>query len=493
MTSTEAAAPSRSAAGPSFIERHGLWDDRQRDAAAEVRARIKELGLRQIRVSWGDQHGIVRGKTLTVPAFLDALEDGKDFQFVTAIFDTTNHPIVAPFAAGSFPSVPELDGLPDGVLVPDPTTFRVLPWVDKTGWILSDAHFSSGRELPFSTRGVLRRQLDSLARAGFELVTGLECEFYVFRLEDPSLSMDECGYPPDPPKVSGLSHGFQYLTESRGDEISELLSALQENVEGLGLPLLSVEDEWGPGQIEFTFAPQVGIRSADDALLFRTAVKQICRRLGYHATFMARPAFDNCFSTGWHLHQSLKRVDERGNAFTDDSGENRLSEVGRQWLAGLLDHAVPASVFTTPTINGYKRYRPDSFAPDRVSWDAENRGSMLRVIGEPGSNAAHIENRIGDGAANPYLYLASQVASGLDGLTRRLAPPPSIHEPYKSDAPPLPRSLMEAVGALRADSFFSEAFGEPFVDYMLRLKDFEINRFLQHVTDWEQREYFEMY
>jgi len=476
-----------------FIERHSLWDDRQREAVSQVKARVEELDLRQIRVSWGDQHGIARGKTLTAPAFFESLGEGKDFQFVTAIFDTTNHPIVAPFAAGSFEGVPELDGLPDGVLVPDPTTFRVLPWVEKTGWILSDAYFSSGRELPFSTRGVLRRQLDSLAESGFDLITGLECEFYVFRLEDPSLSMGECGWPPDPPKVSGLSHGFQYLTESRGDEISDLLSALQENVEGLGLPLLSVEDEWGPGQIEFTFAPQEGIRSADDALLFRTAVKQICRRLGYHATFMARPAFDNCFPTGWHLHQSLRKRGLATNAFTDETGEQRLSDVGRHWLAGLLEHAVAASVFTTPTINGYKRYRPDSFAPDRVSWDAENRGSMLRVIGEPGSNAAHIENRIGDGAANPYLYLASQVASGLDGLTRNLEPPPSVHEPYKSDAPLLPRSLMEAVEALRADSFFAEAFGVPFVEYMLRVKDFEIGRFLQHVTDWEHREYFEMY
>jgi glutamine synthetase len=139
VNSTAAAPPPESAEGASFIEQHGLWDDRQREAAAEVRARVEELGLRQIRVSWGDQHGIARGKTLSVPAFLDAMQEGKDFQFVTAIFDTTNHPVVAPFAADSFPSVPELDGLPDGVLVPDPTTFRVLPWLGKTGWILSDA------------------------------------------------------------------------------------------------------------------------------------------------------------------------------------------------------------------------------------------------------------------------------------------------------------------------------------------------------------------
>jgi glutamine synthetase len=477
----------------SFIERHGLWSDLQRDAAEQVKKEIERLDLRQIRVGWGDQHGIVRGKTLTVAEFLRSLEEGKDFQFVTAIFDTTNHPIVAPFETGGFPGVPELDGLPDGVLVPDPTTFKVLPWVERTGWVLSDAYFSNGRPLPFSSRGVLRSQLGQLADAGYNYIAGLEFEFYIFRLDDPSLAMEECGYPPTPPKVSGLSHGFQYLTESRGDEINGLLTALQDHIEALGLPLLSVEDEWGPGQVEFTFAPEEGLRAADNALLFRSAVKQICRRLGYHATFMARPAFEHCFATGWHLHQSLQPLKTDGNAFSDPSGEARLSLVGMQWLAGLLKHALAASVMTTPTVNGYKRYRPDSFAPDRAAWDYENRGAMLRVIGEPGSSAAHIENRIGDPAANPYLYLASQVASGLDGLRRQLTPVAPIRDPYRSNAPLLPRSLMEAVDVLRADEFFRQALGPELIDYLIRLKDFETARFLQHVTDWEHLEYFEMY
>ena len=120
------------------------------------------------------------------------------------------------------------------------------------------------------------------------------------------------------------------------------------------------------------------------------------------------------------------------------------------WVAGLLEHAVAASVFTTPTITGYKRYRPDSFAPDRVTWALENRGALLRVIGEPGSASAHVENRVGDPAANPYLYLASQVAAGIDGASpraRATARPP--RSPTRRSAPPLPKSLMEAVAALR--------------------------------------------
>jgi len=477
-----------------FIERHGLWNDEQRDAGERLAAELEAKGLRQVRISWGDQHGILRGKTLTVAEFRSSLVDGKDFQFVTSIFDTTNHPIVPPFGAGNFAGAPELTGLPDGILVPDPTTFRTLPWLENTGWILSDAYFQNGREHPFSTRGVLRRQLAALAELGYGFTAGLEIEFYVFRLLDPMLSPEDCGYPPTPPKVEGLAHGFQYLTENRNDEIHELLGALQHHTEELGLPLLTIEDEWGPGQIEFTFAPQDGMQAADQALLFRSAVKQVCRRLGYHATFMARPAFPDFFASGWHVHQSLSPLAGGGNAFTDPAGETRLTELGTQWLAGLLDHAFAASAFTTPTINGYKRYRPDSFAPDRVAWAVENRGALLRVIGEPGSPACHVENRVGDPAANPYLYLASQVASGLDGVRRGLAPGEPVEEPYLAAAKQrLPTSLMEAVTALRQDTFFRQAFGEPFVDYFVRLKEFEIARFLAHVTDWEHREYFEMY
>ena len=324
-------------------------------------------------------------------------------------------------------------------------------------------------------------------------MAGLEIEFYVMRLDDPMLAVEHSGYPPEPPRVSALSHGFQYLTESRNDEIDDLLRVLQDNVLALDLPLLTIEDEWGPGQIEFTFAPEPGLRAADNALLFRNAIKQVCRRLGYHATFMARLAFPEFFGTGWHVHQSLTDPATGANSFSDERGVERLTPIGFRWLAGLLEHALPASVFTTPTITGYKRYRPDSFAPDRVTWAVENRAAMVRVMGEPGSPSVHVENRIGDPAANPYLYLASQVASGLDGIRRELDPGKPAEEPYKADATLLPVSLMDAVAALRGDTFFREAFGEVFVDYILRLKEYEIGRFLQHVTDWEHREYFEMY
>ena len=118
-----------------------------------------------------------------------------------------------------------------------------------------------------------------------------------------------------------------------------------------------------------------------------------------------------------------------------------LSPLGRAWLAGLLANAKAAAAFTTPTINGYKRYRAYALAPDRVIWGQDNRGVMVRVIGRPGDAATHLENRIGEPAANPYLYIASQIATGLDGVARKLSPRPSADTPYETEAEPMPKNL----------------------------------------------------
>jgi len=194
-------------------------------------------------------------------------------------------------------------------------------------------------------------------------------------------------------------------------------------------------------------------------------------------------------SSGWHLHQSLNKGGK--NVFVSEKED--LSETGRQYLAGLLAHARGACALSTPTINGYKRYRPYSLAPDRVIWGKENRGAMVRVIGSPGDPATRLENRIGEPAANPYLYFASQLCSGLDGVQRKLAPPPSADTPYEARAGLLPRTLTEALAALREDAHLKLALGETFVDYYCRMKEAEIARFQLEVSEWEQREYFDLF
>jgi glutamine synthetase len=264
------------------------------------------------------------------------------------------------------------------------------------------------------------------------------------------------------------------------------------------MPLRSVEVELGPSQCEFTFRPQTGLDAADTMILFRAAAKQIARRHGLLASFMCRPAQPNLFSSGWHLHQSLLDRRRGLNAFAGNVREG-LSATGLNFLAGLLTHAHAAAAFATPTINGYKRYRAYTLAPDRVIWARDNRGVMVRVLGQPGDPATHLENRIGEPAANPYLYMASQIYAGLDGMAHKHNPGPSADTPYEAKAPLLPKDLGEALAALRASEMFRKAFGEAFVDYYAHIKEAELARFKaeadggSEVTAWEQNEYFDLF
>ena len=229
-------------------------------------------------------------------------------------------------------------------------------------------------------------------------------------------------------------------------------------------------------------------------LLFRSAVKQICRRHGCHATFMCWPALPNVYASGWHLHQSLYSLATGENAFAAPDSSQLLSAAGRNFVGGLLHHAAASCLFSNPTINGYKRLRPNSLAPHRANWATENRGAMIRVIGSPTDPGTHLENRVGEPAANPYLYLAANLIAGMDGIEKRLDPGDSTNDPYAdTDRAVLPRSLMEAVSALKTSALFREKMGNDFIEYMVALKEFEISRFLSYVTDWEHREYFEMY
>ena len=166
---------------------------------------------------------------------------------------------------------------------------------------------------------------------------------------------------------------------------------------------------------------------------------------------------------------------------------------------------MPATAFTTPTVNGYRRFRPNSLAPDRVGWGYDHRGAMLRVLGAPGDPASRIENRAGEPAANPYLFIASQIVAGLDGVDSKADPGPRDDEPYAADRPLLPKSLSAALDALEREPLFRKEFGDVFIDYFLKLKRNEAGRFQKWIdeggvqppddgtTEWEQREYFDFF
>src|SRR6195952_1193458 len=365
----------------SFVERHGLWSAEQKEAAVRLRRIVEEQKLEVIRLSFPDQHGLLRGKTLVASEALASLENGCSITTTMLAKDTSHRTVFPVFTAGGGFGMREMEGAADILMVADPLSFRVLPWVAGTGWLLCDIYFADGRPVPFATRNLYRSVLDKLRQRGYDFIAGLEVEFHIFKLEDPKMAPEDAGQPGQPPSVSLLSHGYQYLTEQRYDQMEPVLDILRRDILALDLPLRSIEVEFGPSQCEFTFQPASGLAAADNMVLFRSAVKQIARRHGYHATFMCRPKLPNVFASGWHLHQSLVSRTGGENAFMATDKGDTLSGFGRAYLAGLLDHARASAVFTTPTINGYKRYRSYSLAPDRAIWGRDNRGVVIRVLG----------------------------------------------------------------------------------------------------------------
>jgi len=493
-----------------FIRRHGLWNDDQARQAADLGRRIEKEAPRLIRLAWADPHGWSRAKAVTVPAFLGALENGYNINVATTTLDSANARTFSSFTRGGGLGMDEMTGSPNITVVPDPGTFRMLPWEPGLGWILCDEYFNTGAPYPFSPRQLLRRQLQRLEEQGMAYVVGLEIEWYLLRAAEEHLTEEHVGRPGHrgrPLRTEPVEPGYSYHSESNLDLMQPVLSALAEAYGKIGLALRSMENEWGPGQVECTFAPREGLTAADEVVLFRTTTKQVCRRMGHVATFMCRPALKGYYSSGWHLHQSIIDAGTGRNLLMPEEKDRRLSPFGMGYLGGLLGHAVESTAFTTPTVNGYRRFRPNSLAPDRAGWGYDHRGAMLRVLGGPGDPATRLENRAGEPAANPYLYMASQIVAGLEGVASALDPGPQDDEPYASDRARLPGTLMAALDALDRSELYRREVGNLFIDYYLKLKRNETGRFLRYLeetgvragdpgeetTAWEQNEYFDFF
>ena len=398
-----------------FIERHGLWSDDQARLGAELRQRVAKDDVSLIRLAWADPHGATRAKVVTVPTFVDALTEGYNINVATSTLDASGGRVFTSFVRGGGMGLDEMTGSPNLIIVPDPGTFRTLPWAPGVGWVQCDEYFVDGRPFHFSPRRLLRHQ------------------------------------------------------------------------------------------VECTFVAGDASRVADDFVLFRSATRQVCRRHGYLASFMCFPAFPGYYSSGWHLHQSIADAATGENLVAPTEAEQPLSEMGQAFLAGLLEHAVAATIFSTPTVNGYRRFRPNSLAPDRVSWGGAHRGTLMRVLGGVGDKASRIENRGGESAANPYLFIASQIAAGLDGIARGLELGPADDDPYNAPRPMLPKSLAEGIAAMDASEHFRRDFGDLFVDYYRQLKQAELDRYHQYcddnaidragadITEWEQNEYWDFF
>jgi len=488
----------------SFAARCGVDETSLASLQAEVARSIEAHGIDLVRIGWCDLHGVLRGKSLVAAGVAGALRSGVGMVSTILLKDTSDRTAYRVFEPGGADALPGFGFANNLLLLPDPASFRVLPWAPATGWLRAQAWFEDGTPVALDTRRVLQQALARLEGAGFGLRCGLEVEFHIYRLRDdtdPSLDPARAAWPGEPPSMTMIHPGYNLLAENWADMADEPLRIVQRTAQGLGLPLSSLEIELGPSQVEAVFAPTDALTAADQMVLFRNGVRQALRRAGYHASFVCRPPFPNGMASGWHLHQSLVEQATGHNAFcrdapapgtTPDDAGHTLSDVGAAYLAGLLAHGRGMAAFCTPTINGFGRFRPNAMAPQAVIWGRDNRGAMLRVLGSAGDPATRIENRIGEPAANPYLYMAAQIHAGLDGIERGLAAGPATTAPYAGSDALLPTSLGEGLDALNADTELARAFGPDVVDWFVRVKRAELLRHDQadDKEAWQAREYF---
>lgn len=487
----------------SFAHRCGVHDAARETACAEVVARIEALGIERVRLGWCDAHGMLRGKTLMPHAAARTLREGVGMVGTLMLKDTSDRTVWKVFEQGGTDGLPGFAGASNLMLLPDPRSFTVLPWQPRTAWLRCQPWFTDGHPVPLDTRHQLQQALARLAAHGMGFKTGLEVEFHIYRIVGDAAQLDPAlaAWPGEPPEVRMIHPGYNLQAEAMIDMADEPLEIVMRTAQALGLPLQSLEIELGPSQVEAVFDATDALTAADQMVLFRNGVRQALRRAGYHATFMCRPPFPGIMSSGWHLHQSAVDLATGRNRFAraeadpaagPDDARYILSDTGTHWLGGLLAHATGMTALCAPTVNAFGRFRPNALAPQSAIWGHDNRGAMLRVVGQPGDPASRIENRVGEPAANPYLYMAAQIHAGLDGVEQALEPPPACHDPYAQDLPRLPTTLDGALDAMRQDAAMAQGFGEGFLHYFERLKRSEAQRHAQaeDKTDFERREYF---
>ena len=476
---------------------------------------LQQMGasnIEQVRLMWCDLHGDLRGKTLMPRAVAHALQHGIGLVGTLALKDTSDRTAFKVFEAEAATALPDFAHASSLVLRPNVDSYQELPWAPGTAWMQGQVFHADGRAMAFDTRHILQTALAKLAKAGYAMQCGLEVEFHIYKIEStrPQCDPHLADWGGQPPTVSMIHPGYRLLSEQWADMADEPLAIVRRTAKALNLPLSSLEIEFGPSQVEAVFDVTDAMTAADNMVLFKSAVTQALRRAGYHASFMCRPPFPHIMSSGWHLHQSLTDLKTHENMLAvqqqpqlkassksaspqRSNADKILSPIGQQYLAGLLAHAAGCTALSNPSINAYARFAAHALAPQCVVWGYENRGAMLRVMGS--GDSTHIENRVGEPLANPYLYFASQIYAGLDGIKRELTLPPATHDPYATDAAKLPANLAIALKALQANKALVKAFSKEFIDYFCHIKQQEITRFsaAEDKEDWQRREYFARY
>jgi glutamine synthetase len=388
----------------------------------------------------------------------------------------------------------------DMFLVPDLSTFAPIPWepghepdgTERTtgaARVICDVFTPHGEPFPGDPRWVLRRQLDRAKRLGYVLNTGPELEFFLLRRSGDG--------------VETLPHdaaGYFDLSEDLGTEVRK---EMMNDLEAFGIKVETAHHEVATGQHEIDFEYADALRTADNAVTFKTTLKAVAARQGLYATFMPKPFF-GMNGNGMHTHQSLWDTKKGRNAFADEKDDYGLSETARAYIAGILEHARGMIAVLAPLVNSYKRLVPGYEAPVYIGWARINRSALVRIpqISRGQLNSTRIELRCPDPSSNPYLAFACMLAAGLDGIERKLTPPEPVEENlYHLDAAKLasrkirqlPGTLREAVDELAADGVIAEALGEHVFERFVEAKSEEWDEYRMQVTAWEVDRYLEAF
>src|SRR5262245_36650338 len=377
----------------------------------------------------------------------------------------------------------------DMVLKPDLATFRVLPNGDAAGKVarvICDIYNPDGTSFAGCTRQALKRQIAKAKSLGYEMMAGVEAEFYIFQLDasgDPTTATHDRG---------------GYFDQTPVDRAEEIRRLIVRDLVSMGFEVEAGHHEVAPGQHEIDFRYAEALQTADNLATFRFIVRNVAFRHGFLATFMPKPIFGQNGS-GMHTHQSLFANSK--NAFHDPKGKWELSAVALSYIAGLLEHARGFCAGTNPLVNRYKRPVPGYEAPVNVAWSMRNRSPLVRIPDKRGTGT-RCELRMPDPSANPYLALAVQLAAGLDGLERKLEPTDpvdknifemSFRERRRYRIDELPRDLHEALEYLEKSPVIQAALGKHIYERFVEAKREEWQEYIGQVSEWELKRYLGRY
>jgi len=446
----------------------------------QLRDLVANEAIETVILAFTDHYGRLIGKRFDAEFFLESAAEagthGCDYLLTT---DMEMEPVPG-YAFANW----EL-GYGDFHLAPDLDTLRRLSWQEGTALVFCDlTDEKTHAPVAQAPRSLLRRQLQQARDEGYDCFAASELEYYTF--EDSYRKAHEQHY-------AGLSPTGWYLEDYhilQGTRIEPFTAQARRHLKGSGVPVENSKGEWGLGQHELNVRYTDALEMADRHIVLKQCLKEIADAMGISVTFMAKFASDRAGSS-CHIHLSLWKGST--NAFVGDQalGAVKGSDVFRWFLGGWIAHVDDVMPFYAPTVNSYKRYVDGSWAPTRLAWSYDNRTAGFRVVGH--GSGRRIECRIPGADCNPYLAFAAALASGLDGIRRRIEPPDCFEgDIYAAKhLPRVPYTLNEALEKFEASDFAKEAFGEAVVAHYAHFYRQELQAYQQSVTDWERRRYFE--